>query len=562
MSTAKIYQEFLNNPVQSRLPDFSYAGYKYGQENIPSLPTTIKASEAGVIPNTGNDVTESIQNLIDKTGKNGGGVIEFEAGEYLLNATLGRKNFLRIEYDNIVIRGAGSGTDGTVFRQCLPLTQTDSHPWLSPGIIQTATNIQGSKKFWGVPGFKKDKNAAGMCGALGKPIRGDVYEAPEITLVTASAKRGENLLEVADSTAIKAGGVILLIMRNMDDSGSLLKELLAPIKEFPEVLQTARAAGPDRAPSYQWLVEIAEVLDEKHVKLAQPLRRNVSMDYRPAIHSAPMVHGIGIENIRFASDWQGPYGHHGLPDSTREEAMEMDAGWNAVRFIRVAHGWIRNLVLEGFTIPFDLVDSRNVTVDNIEITDPKKIGGHYATKCYCHACDNLFQNIRVKAYRTHGAGAEGNSYGNVFRNMTFDAVDGQVPDFDFHGFADMPFSPPGCNLFENIKGIGCFTGGGAKFNLPHATHHNVLWNIESADLKENGELIYSWVAEDCKMESYMLFPKSIIAGVRSQEVPVKISGSSQDRDDEWIFVENLNSGNVEPVSLYKAQLEHRLKNKN
>ena len=558
MSFAKIYQDFLKNPVKSRLPDFSYAGYKYGQEPVPRPSATVKAIDAGIVPDSGEDVTEAIQKLIDKVGENGGGVIEFSAGEYLLNATPGTKKFLKIDYDNIILRGAGSDCNGTVFRQCLPLTQTDTHPWLSPGIIQTATNIQGTKKFWGAAAHKTG-SAGRLAGALGKPIKGDVYPAPEVTLVTKDAAKGETIIAVEDASSFKAGEVILLVMRNMDDEASLLKELLAPIKEFPEVLQTARAAGPDRAPSFQWLVEIAEVLDSNHLHLAQPLRIDLSMKFRPALHAAPMLRGVGIENIRFVSDWNGPYGHHGLPESSREEAMGMDAGWNAIRFVRIAHGWLRNLVLEGFTVPFDLIDSRNVTVENIEVTDPKKIGGHYATKCYCHACDNLVQNIKVKAYRTHGAGAEGNSYGNVFRNISFEPVDGKVPDFDFHGFADMPFSPPGFNLFENVQGIGCFTGGGAKFNLPHSTHYNVLWNIESADLRQGDELIYSWVADDCEMESYMLFPKSIIAGVRSRETTVKISGNSKDRDDEWIYVENLNSGDVEPVSLYDAQLDLRLK---
>lgn len=79
-----VYQSFVADPVRSILPDFSYAGYAYGEKPIPEPSVVLNVVEYGVLPDTGEDLTEVVQRLIDQAGERGGGVIYFPPGEYCL----------------------------------------------------------------------------------------------------------------------------------------------------------------------------------------------------------------------------------------------------------------------------------------------------------------------------------------------------------------------------------------------------------------------------------------------------------------------------------------------
>lgn len=85
----------------NRVPDFSYAGYKAGEEPIPHPVATV------TIPLIDGDATALIQNAIDHLGtqkiKSDGfrGVILLQAGEYKISGKL------NIKHSGIVLRGAG-----------------------------------------------------------------------------------------------------------------------------------------------------------------------------------------------------------------------------------------------------------------------------------------------------------------------------------------------------------------------------------------------------------------------------------------------------------------------
>lgn len=93
----------------NRLPDFSYVGYKLGQEPIPgNIPVAVTLS-----PVTGDNLT-NIQNAVDYVGSlplNGDGfrgVVLLKAGIYQVSGTI------NITDSGVVIRGEGAGGNGTV----------------------------------------------------------------------------------------------------------------------------------------------------------------------------------------------------------------------------------------------------------------------------------------------------------------------------------------------------------------------------------------------------------------------------------------------------------------
>ena len=95
---------------QNRIPDYSYAGYRYGAAAIPSVPEVSRLSA------TTGDQTARIQAALDQVGArtpdaNGiRGALVLNAGTYQVNGVI------RVNQSGVVLRGSGDGTTGTVLR--------------------------------------------------------------------------------------------------------------------------------------------------------------------------------------------------------------------------------------------------------------------------------------------------------------------------------------------------------------------------------------------------------------------------------------------------------------
>lgn len=543
---AKIFQDFISKGNKSILPDFSYAGYEYGEKDIPSNNNIIPISEFGVFPDTGRDVTGQIQIAIDAVGSRGGGVLYFPKGRYDLNMKPDKPEYLKINHNHVVLRGEGSGRDGAVFYKHNRLLE-EKLTWLSPGIIHTGADLHGNENFL------------------------SPKELPFAAHITQTAAKGSRILQVSDTSRLKRNECILLCMKNTDEEGKLARELFSPLELIP-AWEEAYFAGKKGAISYQWLVEIDEIPDERHIRLKQPLRLDLSVQYEPFICNIEMLTGIGIESIRLESAWDGgDYYHH--------KNSEVDYGWSGICMHRVYHGWVRDVVIENYTQGVQLRDSRNVTVSQVEVLGHP---GHYGMKCYAHACDCLFRDIAINSFRTHGVGIEGTNYGNVFSNIQFNE---KTTEIDAHGGG-----APCCNLFENITNVTKISGGGSPPNLPYSGHYNTFWNIsylheaarkgfntfwneaylsDDTAFKEDliNELFHAWEwtfhMKLKTLKDWRMYPKSILAGVYPVDPAkkVKIERSAENRSDSWGHVEALNQGKVEPESLYEAQLNFRLKRK-
>jgi len=94
------------------LQDFSYAGYRQGQEPIPQVTGPIfDVTEAPyhADPTGTSDSTAAIQAAIDAAAAAEGGVVWLPAGTYLVEPQGSDNSALSIQDSNIVLRGAGVG---------------------------------------------------------------------------------------------------------------------------------------------------------------------------------------------------------------------------------------------------------------------------------------------------------------------------------------------------------------------------------------------------------------------------------------------------------------------
>ena len=91
------------------IQDFSYAGYKRGEEVLPTITGPIfDVTQYGADPTGANDSTTAIQSAINAAATAGGGVVFLPAGTFRVSPQGTSQHCLRVSASNIVIRGAGT----------------------------------------------------------------------------------------------------------------------------------------------------------------------------------------------------------------------------------------------------------------------------------------------------------------------------------------------------------------------------------------------------------------------------------------------------------------------
>jgi hypothetical protein len=99
---------FANDKI---IQDFSYAGYRRGESEIPTPTSNIVnvVTQYGADPTGVEDSTKEIQKAIDDAGKSGGGVVFLPPGTYRISLpTPGSNAVLRLAKDNTILRGSGA----------------------------------------------------------------------------------------------------------------------------------------------------------------------------------------------------------------------------------------------------------------------------------------------------------------------------------------------------------------------------------------------------------------------------------------------------------------------
>jgi len=95
-----------NNNTEPILPDFSYAGYKYSEEEIPFLNYTVfDVTTFGAIPNDNKSDKKAIEKTIKAASKKGEGIIYFPKGKYYINTGEDNNSIIKIKSSKLIFRG-------------------------------------------------------------------------------------------------------------------------------------------------------------------------------------------------------------------------------------------------------------------------------------------------------------------------------------------------------------------------------------------------------------------------------------------------------------------------
>jgi len=413
---SELFENFRETKSQSLLPDFSYAGYHTGEKGIPDIDNyqVFNVIDFGAIPNDSISDRNAIQAAIDAANKNGSGIVFFPKGRFIVNDDSTSQTGIVSKGSNIILRGSGSGADGTeLFMKETLEPENPKHMWTGrPMFTMTA---EGSDQ---------------VVGKVATPAAiGDI----ELTL------EGIGNLQVGDWIALKM----------LDNDAELVaKELI------PHRLDKAWRKLEEKGVGVCMYYEIVNI-NKNTIRLHAPLAYTVNPKYDWTVYNFSYADEVGIENIAFVGNWKKEFVHH--------RSWKDDSGFNLLELVHCTNSWIRNCRFTDCSIAAFVRQSANITVINSLVNGN---GGHHAITSV-HSTNVLLANLKDEASQWHSFGVSNRAINTVIWNCTYPSTT------CFESHADQPRS----TLLDNVTG-GFMTGrqGGAKWSMPN--HHSglVIWN--------------------------------------------------------------------------------------
>lgn len=403
----------------SRLPDYSFAGYGRGETPIPDAPATHNVRDFGAAGDGEKDDTEAFKRAIAEVGS---GVIAIPPGRYVIT------DIIEIQKPNLVLRGAGRDKTTLYF----PKTLTD----VRPNWGETTSGRPTSNYSW----------SGGFVWVMG----GD---AGEDVAAPGPAKRGGSVLPVADTAPFKPGMELMLVLVD-DEARSLTRYMyaddpgdIAKIEDGSSLRQVFRVLG----------------VGTDSITVDRPLRADVRPEWKPVLRRfAPTVTQVGIEGMTFEFPAPPYEGHF------------TELGHNGIAMNNVAHCWVRDVHFQNAESGIFL-HGRFCTVEDVSY-DSAKMGHRFDTRGHHGVSlggeDNVFTRFDFRVKYMHDLTVSSGSIGNVFSN-------GRGVDINFDHHRRAPYE----NLFANLdtgKGSRIWSCGGGESLGKHCAARGTFWNIRAA----------------------------------------------------------------------------------
>ncbi|REE01151.1 DUF4955 domain-containing protein [Marinoscillum furvescens] len=402
------------------LPDFSYAGYDFGQGELPEGNglQVFRVEDFGAIANDANSDFKAIQSAIDAAEANGG-IVLFGPGRYLLNEQKGNQQGLIIEADNVILRGAGDGPEGTELFMSWQLEPADpSKMYSTPAMIQ----FRASSK-------KQD------AGSLAKDVA-----------------RGQDHLEFVGEPKVKAGDFITI-----SAVGTFLNEQLLEGKKTRPIWSRINERGAAVDEIHQ-----VKAVDGNRVVLHAPVTLAISASDPWEIKKIQLLQKCGVEQLHFIGNFHEGFEHH-------KNALH-DSGFTGIAMVRTFNSWIRHVSFSDVSAAASFSSSLCGTFLHCKV---KGNGGHSSFGFHA-STRSLMAYCEDQANAWHGPNASHRSVGSVI--YKFEGINRGI---DLHG--DFPrntlFDQCVMAGFDGDS-VGRASHGASFRNLPNHMGGLVLWNFE------------------------------------------------------------------------------------
>ncbi len=512
---------------QNFLPDFSYAGYHFGTSNIPEIKEKIiSAADYGVIANDDIDDSKALLKAFKAANEvQGNVVLQLPAGKIILS------DILYIERSNFVLRGAGSGKEGTeIFcpRPLIYMKNQESLAELREYLTTTDKRQVEKENNIDLP-FSQFAWSGGFIWTQVPKQRVkyylDKYDTPQNILAkVVQGKRGENVFYVSDSKGLKVGDVVELEMFNKDgEKGEIIEALY---KNSKVKIGSSHWKLPS-LPLVRQQVEI-EAISKNKVTIKSPLLIDVKPNYQALLVEWNHLTEVGIEHLRIS-----------FPDAPRV-AHHLEPGFNGIFLTRIFNSWVTDVTINNADSGILTEEIANVTIKDI-VTEGKNIAHYTVAMGGVH--NVLVENLKVYNKAVHPLSFNTFSTKNVYENCEIFTD----PDLDQHAGANHQ------NLFDNIKvhfepntdnTYPLFAGGGASYWKPSHGAYSTFWNITVAISGNNLNV-------PIELNGMEEGPFARIIGINgNRNFTVKYGPDS--------YIEFVNQSMKKIPSLYNYQLKKRL----
>lgn len=494
---------------RERLWDWSRAGRRGGAAvALPDSPV-FPAEDYGVEADSGRECGPALQAAVDAAAAAGGGVVQLPAGvlDYRVDAF---QPPVRVTASRVVIRGAGSGPDGTLIvnHRYADHASDPTQPWKAGAWPMFLFAGRGPAGF------------AGQMGTDAPPLA--QMDQERVLAEVEQAVRGSAVITVAPGHRLRPGDTCILVHEEVADLpliNALIGDACSPASGY---------CRPGGRPVQQ-MVRV-QTVDGQRVTLDAPVHWTRRQAWPARLLAVEMLHDVGIADLRLRCHWDGFFAHHKSP--------EHDNGWDQINFQWCAESFVSDTVHENCTTAVGMGNCWRCTASRVRVSgNPGHNGiclGGVATACLLRDCD-LERPM-------HAINLSGTPCGNVIHDCRISEPGG----LDLHGSTGLD------NLVDRLVG-GVLVGGGSPAHVPprHAAGL-VLWNWTQGNYHP-----YKAWRRVSRLASWHDTPGFIAVGVHASDghhiVYLGPDGVADgDRCDDRAWVESLNQA-VHPGSVYRLQ---------
>lgn len=404
----------------SVLLDFSYAGYHFSERSLPDVSgwNTIDVTEHGAVADDEGFDDAAIQSAINAAVSSGvPTVVFFPAGRYKVADEAHAGIPIVIKGSHIVLKGAGSGEDGTE----IYADQFGDFPWRFHFI---PASVSSSQIDW---------------------IRGAV-------------SRGSFQVEVTNGRRFSVGQTIEIFQQTTDNL-----ELNMPGLDYNSVW---RLPNTGIRPYEKHLITH---IDGNILTFKNPVNLHFADHSSSAVNRYTTIEEVGVEDILFTSGWINrpeEYGHH---DSDLE-----DYAYRALAFENVHNGWIRNCEFRDWNESLMIEKCMAVTVKDVVCSGKQGHTSYFTRYSYGILFDSCRDIVEMAPTSRHGHAGQIHGPGlrwSTTSTVYLDCEMNKHQSIDCHGYH------PYGNLLDGVHG-GTFRGnGGAENSYPNSGPDLTFWNF-------------------------------------------------------------------------------------
>jgi len=506
-----------NTSAQSELPDYSYTGYKRGEEAVPiATGDAFLVEDFGAIADDSISDHQAIQDTILAAEANGGGRVVFGSGTYLIRDPIdmaANRSSLVVHHSNIVLQGVGSRQGGTVIHIVEPYLNT-THKWGTKHAVV----------------FEPDPEVKTIVATVA---------------VVGEAERGSFWITVEVNHEIVVGDVVDLYIKS--DAMDIKSRFLAPHTIF-ELVPNNVLNRKNWGIQIHELHEIAEV-DGSRIRMLEPLHVQVlPTDGYVLRRHVGFLRNVGVEDISFLGGLL-QYKHH-------RNNLE-DCGWAGVMYSKVVDGYMRRLSFVNVSKMTKCRQCKSVSLYQITAAGTGAHTPMENSKSY-GVFIGLFEDITQGGYR-HSPSTSNHIVSTVIWRSDFEDA-----PFDAHG------SQPYVTLFDRVHGGNLAQSGGSRHNNPNMLYGLTFWNYKHKALtiiRRNPDPLINPLFRLRQFQSgivgkdeyhYDFWPRRPDYGQHVFPNVIGFHGDPASFERKQAGIIESNGAQVGPESLFEAQLALRL----